>query len=289
MLEVLTTLGLIGFIIYLNYYADLRTDWEKEQDRMNEGIVLLASGKVTEALTYFSEQVAAHPRSPIAYLYRGKSRAALGDTEGALADFRQAASFDATIPEVHIALGMAHLERQEYQTAWRDFDKAIFHGQGEYADAFHWRGVANEYLHQPDQAQADFQQAARIKQMQAAGKNVSQRGRKSFFDIRLGLGVVAVLLNAAALLFIIRQTSVIHLPYLWAAVTAAAIGFFEPRRGWVLAVCQAAFLWICYTFFVTEPQASGQRELALFGLYGSIALTFIGSFIGGVLKRQLAG
>ncbi|OIN55758.1 tetratricopeptide repeat protein [Arsenicibacter rosenii] len=288
MLEVLTTLGLIGFIIYLNYYADLRTEWEKDRDRMAGGLQLLNAGKLPEAFSYFSEQVQQHPRSAVAYLYRGKSYEALGKNEQALADFREAASFDSTIPDVHIALGELHLNQEDYQTAWRDFDKAIFYGQGDYADAFRGRAIANQQLNQPDQARSDFQQAEQIKQMQAEGKKTVQHGRKSFFDKRLGLGIAGVMINAALLLFIIRQTAVIHWPYLWAASTAAAIGFFEPRRGWVLAVFQAAAMWLVYSFFITKPDGSGPRELQLFGLYGAIALTFIGSFIGGVLKRQLA-
>jgi hypothetical protein len=96
------------------------------------------------------------------------------------------------------------------------------------------------------------------------------------------------LLNSCILLVIIKGSSVIHWPFLVAAASAATIGFAEPRKGWVLALLQAVLLWVGYTFLV-GPSASGvDRKIELFSLYGSIGLTFVGSYLGSILKRAQA-
>ena len=109
--------------------------------------------------------------------------------------------------------------------------------------------------------------------------------QEPFFNRRLVLNTLLILANSALLLFVIKWADVVHWPYFLAAATAALIGFLEPRKGWLLAVLQAAILWIGYTFFTKVPENGGKQELELFCLYGSIFLTFLGSFVGGLLKR----
>lgn len=108
---------------------------------------------------------------------------------------------------------------------------------------------------------------------------------KSFFDRRLLLNLGLTLLGCALLLYCIKIAIAAHLPFLVATVSATALGLLEPRRGWFLAVVQAATIWLVYTFFLEHPTNSSDRELENFGLYGSMILTFVGSFIGGRLKR----
>ncbi|WP_229317080.1 hypothetical protein [Larkinella sp. C7] len=115
----------------------------------------------------------------------------------------------------------------------------------------------------------------------------SSYAREPFFNTRLIINTLLVLANSALLLFVIKWADVVHWPYFLAAVSAAIIGFLEPRKGWFLAVLQAAFLWIGYTFFTATPDNGGKHELELFCLYGSIFLTFLGSFVGGILKRAV--
>ncbi|MGA0560581.1 hypothetical protein ACO2Q8_28205 [Larkinella sp. VNQ87] len=104
-------------------------------------------------------------------------------------------------------------------------------------------------------------------------------------DRRLALNAVIILANSAMLLWVIKWTDVVHWPYLLAAISAVIIGFLEPRKGWLLAVLQAVSLWMGYTFFTATPDSGADRELELFCLYGSMILTFLGSFVGGILKR----
>lgn len=108
-----------------------------------------------------------------------------------------------------------------------------------------------------------------------------------FFDRRLLTNSAFVLVHSAMLLVAVKLSSVIHWPYLMAAVSAAAIGFAEPRKGWFLAFLQATALLGAYYLFTQTPTRSGERELEAFCLYGSIGLTFVGSFVGSILKRAM--
>ena len=102
----------------------------------------------------------------------------------------------------------------------------------------------------------------------------------------LNLGIT--LLGGAVLLWIITITPTIHVAYLPAAALAVGLGFLEPRRGWMLALALAAFLWVGYQL-TSSPTGSADRDVENFGVYGSMIIGFIGSFIGGILKRALDG
>ena len=106
-----------------------------------------------------------------------------------------------------------------------------------------------------------------------------------FFDRRLLTNAAFVFIHSAMLLYVIKQSPVIHCPYLMAAVSAAAIGFAEPRKGWFLATLQSISILAGYYLFTETPTNGGKRELEAFNLYGSVGLTFVGSFVGSMLKR----
>lgn len=109
----------------------------------------------------------------------------------------------------------------------------------------------------------------------------------SFFNRRLLVNIGLTLLSSALILVCIKITSTIHLPYFITPALAAGLGFLEPRRGWLLAVVQAATIWLGYMIFVPTPDNYADSKVEAFGLYGSLILTFVGSFIGGLLKRAL--
>ena len=109
----------------------------------------------------------------------------------------------------------------------------------------------------------------------------------SFFDRRLLINLGLTLLSSAIILFCIKITPAIHLPYFVATALATGLGFLEPRKGWFLALTQAITIWLAYTFFFSTTDGPADRDLENFGLYGSMILSFVGSFIGGLLKRGL--
>ncbi len=107
------------------------------------------------------------------------------------------------------------------------------------------------------------------------------------FDRRLLFNLGLTLLSSVLILVCIKITPSIHLPYFVTPALAAGLGFLEPRRGWLLAVAQVTTIWLAYLIIVPKPDSPADRDIENFGVYGSVILTFVGSFIGGLLKRAL--
>lgn len=286
MIELLTVASIVGYIVYLKYYADGRSEADKQAEQLQDGIGLYQTGELAAALAYFNQALIEHPKWGVAYLYRARIYRALGDTDAALNDLAKAKSFDDTIAELHLDTGQIHYEQADYQTAFQDFDKAIFHGNT--GEAYHWRGLARQKIGQAAEADQDM---ARAEAALVAAREVlglPKPKSHSFLDRSLLKHAVLTTLNAALLLFIIKQTPVIHWPYLVATASAAAIGFAEPRKGWVLALLQAFLLGVGYHVVVGPSPSSVDLEVELFSLYGAIGLTFVGSLLGSILKRAQA-
>lgn len=110
---------------------------------------------------------------------------------------------------------------------------------------------------------------------------------KSFFNRQLLLNLGLTLLGSVLILVCIKITPAIHLPYFVATALATGLGFLEPRKGWFLALTQAITIWVLFTVFFPNPDGPADRDIEMFGLYGSMILSFIGSFIGALLKRGL--
>ncbi|AQG81111.1 tetratricopeptide repeat protein [Spirosoma montaniterrae] len=286
-MEILITVAVISYIIYLRYYADLRTPSDKELDRLQVGVKLYNSNQIESAFAYFDQVIRQHPQWSMAYLYRARCHLKLGDTDAALADLRTAGSYDNTVADIHTETGRILYDRHDYDAAFTEFDKAIFHAQGRDAMPYYWRGRTRQKLGQSQEAEQDLEQATALEEQSRTTSGKTDNQPTSFFDKRLLTNAAFVLLHSVVLLYVVKQSPVIHWPYLMAAVSAAAIGFAEPRKGWSLAILQAAALWIGYQF-TDAPDNGGERELEAFCLYGSMILTFIGSFIGSVLKRAMA-
>ena len=284
-MEILVTAAILGYIIYLRYYADLRNKSEKDVEKLQVGIKLYASGQFDNALAFFNQYLQNEPKSSVAYLYQARCYRALGDVSSAITSLKTGESYDDTVADLHLEMGQILYDQADYNDAFLEFDKAVFHSKGMQSDAYHWRGLARQKLQQSVEAQQDLERANTLRQ--TTGTTESITGQRAFFDRKFVSHATLILVNSVILVVVIKNAPVIHLPYLLAAVAAAIIGFLEPKKGWALAILQASAIWIGYTFFTTTPQTSGARDLESFGLYGSIILTFVGSFIGGILKRQL--
>ncbi len=284
MLELLIITAFVGYIVYLRYYADQRTAAQKEADRLREGIVLYDAGQTAGALTYFNAALTAQPKSSVAYLYRAHIYRDLGDSAAALADLEQAKSYDDTIAELHLETGKIHYEQGDYELAFKDFDKAVFHNAANLPEPYRWRGMAGRKLHRTELSQHDLERAA-VLETTPAPAVASPSGPTRFFDRRFVLHMGLIVLTSSLLLLIIKRSNVIHWPYLAAAVVGVMIGFLETRKGWALALEQALLLWLGYMFIVGPASGGHRQDLENFSLYGSIGLTFIGSLLGSVIKR----
>src|SRR3954463_2275058 len=103
-MEFLIVLAFFGYIYYLRNYADLRTQAEKEQAALSEGILLYQDQKLDEAYRYFDQRIRDKPKSSIAYLYRGLCKKSLGNSYDAMKDVQTAVSLDDTVFEIQLEL-----------------------------------------------------------------------------------------------------------------------------------------------------------------------------------------
>lgn len=110
----------------------------------------------------------------------------------------------------------------------------------------------------------------------------------SFFDKRMAINMIMVILTSSLLVYIVKEAESIHLPYLVAVFSAISIGFAEPYKGWLLAIVQSALIVSGYFIFTSLPENSSRADLEKFSLYGSMILTFAASFLGAFLKRALS-
>ena len=287
MIELLTVASFVGYIIYLRYYADQRSTAEKQAEQLREGITLYENDQFAAALAYFNQAIVSQPKVGLAYLYRARIYRKLGDTKAALTDLEMAKSYDDTIAELHLETGQIHYDLGDYSTAFQDFDKAVFHGST--AEAYHWRGLVRQQTGQPEEAAHDLAKAESVVAAAHAVLGTPQPVQTGFFNRSLLIHAAFTMVNAVVLLFVIKQSSVIHWPYLLAAFSAGAIGFAEPRKGWVLAIGQTVLIWVGYTYVVGPAESGVKQEVESFSLYGTIGLTFVGSLLGSVLKRAQAG
>ena len=283
MIELLTICTFAGYIIYLRYYADQRSDAQKQTDELREGIRLYDNDQFAASLAYFNNALSTRPKLVVAYLYRARIYRALDDTKAALTELEKGKSYDDTVGDLHLESGQIQFRRRNYRQAFLDFDKAIFHGAT--AEAYYWRGRTRQHLDQPEEAARDLAKAEAT--VDAARDVLGQPPLTPprFINRALLIHLGFTTLNALILLALIKRSSVIHWPYLLAAFSAGAIGFAEPRKGWLLAGWQVAVLAIGYWLVIGPSPSSVARELEAFCLYGSIGLTFVGSFLGSLLKR----
>lgn len=108
-----------------------------------------------------TQAIALTPRDFDCYNNRGIARDALGDAEGALADYEQAIRLNPKRAEAWNNRGFLRYKQQRYAEAIADFDRAI-ELDPEYANPRVSRGAAYGMLGQHDRAMEDFRQAIEI-------------------------------------------------------------------------------------------------------------------------------
>jgi tetratricopeptide (TPR) repeat protein len=288
-MEVLLAFLVAGLIYYLKLrakHADLRTNAEKESQQIRVGIDLYNRQEIPQALAYFKEAIQKQPGLSLAYLYRARCFRAMGDMPSALADLNTAKSYDDSQFDIHLEIGQIHFHEQDYATAFLDFDKAVFHSHGKKAEPYRWRGITRQQLGQDLEAQQDLQKGAAIQQAIESVQSFTLSTKGPFFDWRLLLYCGLTVVNSFALLMVIKICPVVHGPYLMAAATSVIIGLADSRKGWVLALIQAFILWFGYHFLMDAPKTNADSELETFGLYGSLGLTFVGSYVGSILITE---
>ncbi len=149
--------------LFLKYYlTDHETKAEKDLARFAEGIWLMSENRFEEAFRYFDESVKANPKSAVAYAYRGKCNLHDENYYSAVYDLTQALSFDNTLSESYLDKGIAHYALQEFEEAFREFDKAVWFFRNESPDALRMRGLARLRLDQFTQSERDLRRAMEL-------------------------------------------------------------------------------------------------------------------------------
>jgi tetratricopeptide (TPR) repeat protein len=286
-MEFLVVIAFFGYIYYLRNYADLRTPSEKEAATLSEGMALFENGQIDKAYAYFDSRISQKPKSCIAYLYRGLCRKSLGDPDAAIADILAGLSYDDQVFALHLELGKLYLEKSEPGQALAALNKAVALSEENSAEPYHWRAKAFMQLGREAEAMQDLKHEGELRELQKTNPKKASASQGPFFDRRLAINMVMIIMTSALLLYVIKNAESIHLPYFVAVFSAISIGFAEPYKGWLLAIMQCVLLLAGYFLFTTLPDDKARQELENFSLYGSMILTFAASFLGGFLKRAL--
>ncbi|GAB4017700.1 tetratricopeptide repeat protein [Spirosoma koreense] len=162
-MEVLA-LGLL-FTIYLTaryFLMDHDTLADKDQKRFRHGIDLVNTRRFDEAYQYFDDAVRQYPKSAVAFAYRGKCQIVQENYYSAIYDLTQAINLDNTLADCYLDRGISYYYTAEYQLAFREFDKAVWHFRDEKPDAYRWRALARIQFRQLPQAENDLRRAVTL-------------------------------------------------------------------------------------------------------------------------------
>lgn len=289
MIEFLIVAGFLGYIYYLRNYADLRTKSEKEEDNLKEGIQLFRDDQIQPAFEFFDRRIKVRPNSAIAYLYRALCYKAQEQFQAAMEDINTGLSYDESVYKLHLEKGKLQFRISLYEPALKALDKAIFNAGEQDPEPYYWRAMIRQQLHQDEEAQKDFEKEAIIIEIRKKKIQSIEPGKKPYWNSKIIANIILVMCSSMLLIFIIKKAESIHLPYLMAALSAIALGFAEPHKGWLLAIAQNILVFAGYFLFTKIPVNGGKIELENFGLYGSAILVFAGSFLGAFLKRAING
>ena len=159
-MEVVLLSLLFGIYLTIRYFlVDHDTLSDKDRKRFRKGLALVQSRHFTEAHRYFDDAVRQYPKSAVAYAYRGKCQLFLENYYSAIYDLTEAISRDNTLADCYLDRGIAFYNTNQFQQAFREFDKAVWHFRDEQPDAYRWRALVRIQLRQLPQAENDLRRA----------------------------------------------------------------------------------------------------------------------------------
>ena len=127
----------------------------------NRAYAKYALGDNQGAIADYNQAIAINPQDAIAYYNRGNGKAALGDNQGAIADYNQAIAINPQYAYAYTNRGAAKNESGDNQGAIADYNQALAINP-QYADAYTNRGNAKAALGDKQGAIADYNQAIAI-------------------------------------------------------------------------------------------------------------------------------
>ena len=289
-MEFLIVIAFFGYIYYLRNYADLRTRAEKEEEKLHEGILMYQNNLIQPAFDFFDQKIKSRPNSSVAYLYRARCHKEQGGFQAAMDDLNTGLSYDESIYGLHLEKGKLHFRVEMYESALKSLNKAVFNAGDIDPEPYYWRAMTKQQLYQEEEAQKDYEKEAEILEARKTMVMEDLPAKKPPLNIKKILANISLVFSTGILLVIvIKRSESIHLPYFLAALSAIALGFAEPHKGWILALGQCFLVMCGYYLFTQIPENGSKAELENFSLYGSAVLIFAGSFLGAFLKRAIIG
>ena len=162
-MEVVLLSLLFGIYLTIRFYVvDHDTPADKDRKRFRRGIEFVNQRQIDEAYQFFDDAIRQYPKSAVAYSYRGKCQLIQENYYSAIYDLTEAISRDNTLAECYLDRGMAYYYTSDYQLAFREFDKAVWHFHDEQPDAYRWRALARIQIRQLPQAENDLRRAVRL-------------------------------------------------------------------------------------------------------------------------------
>ena len=159
---ILLFLLLIPYVIIRYLLTDHETPTEKDAKRYQEGIALVRQRRYAEAAGYFDHVLKEKPNCALAYAYRGKCNLKLDNLYSSVFDCTRATSLDDTLAEAYLDKGKSLYRLEEYQNAFLEFDKAVWHFKSN-PESFRWRALARIRLSQEyDRVEADLRKAIQL-------------------------------------------------------------------------------------------------------------------------------
>ncbi|GAB3762461.1 tetratricopeptide repeat protein [Spirosoma pomorum] len=159
-MEIAVLIFLFALYMTIRYFTvDHDTPADKDRKRYKTGIELVNNRTFVDAHQYFDDVIKQAPKSAIAYAYRGKCQLAQGNYHSAIYDLTQAISRDNTLAECYLDRGIAYYTLEDFQNAFREFDKAVWHFRDIKPDAYRWRALARIQVCQLPQAENDLRRA----------------------------------------------------------------------------------------------------------------------------------
>jgi tetratricopeptide (TPR) repeat protein len=165
---ILLLLLLIPYMLIRYLVTDHETKTEKDARQYKEGIQLVKEKKYAEAIEYFDTVLKEKPTCALAFAYRGKCNLKLRNPYSSIFDCSRATSLDGTLSDAYLDKGKALYQLEEYQQAYLEFDKAVWHNRKN-PEAFRWRALGHIRLSHPyDRVEEDLLEAVELGDEDAA-------------------------------------------------------------------------------------------------------------------------
>jgi len=119
---------------------------------------LSAINKFGESLPDYNNYIRIKPDDPKAYVWRGIALSKTGHNDEAMADFEQSRKLDPGNYEVYYWMGLIYYQKNDFKTAIDYLDKAVSLDDKQ-GDVYSWRGLARYKLKMLDASIEDFNKA----------------------------------------------------------------------------------------------------------------------------------